>query len=397
VKCYIDNSVHLRSYIRNVNKHFWLYCQGGSQYLVSVYRLHRIIQASFISLANLSTSLCLCVVFTGKILFGPEPPTIHPSFWTFTSRFCSIELLGALIRQVREKSSHKNPRMTFKQLAGESIAEAWERYHLFMADLPVAGMEDWDFTQGFYYGLSQEAKEHIDNLARGTFFFLKIQEARALFEKITASERESEKYDAKENSHATKIDPLTQKFRGLTLNQTSVSEEHRVEQKFQAQPSDGKKRSMSKISGDAILDKLRNRMSEPALPMVPCILGPFKGHHALYDWGASMNIFPKMIYDCLDEDSLVLTSQWLHLADSTVVQPYGIAENVLIEFHDSSTLVDFMVMDIDPHQKTSIILEKPFPKSVRAIIDKTRGTINIKVDGVHEKFIYHPKNLACCC
>jgi hypothetical protein len=78
-----------------------------------------------------------------------------------------------------------------------------------VANLPVVGMDDWDFTQGFYYGLSQEAKEHIDNLARGTFFLLKTQEARALFEKITASEMESEEYDAKENSNATKIDPLT--------------------------------------------------------------------------------------------------------------------------------------------------------------------------------------------
>jgi hypothetical protein len=99
--------------------------------------------------------------------------------------------------------------MSFKQLVGESIAEAWEHYHLFVVDLPVAGLEDWDFTQGFYYGLSQEAKEHIDNLVGGTFFLLKTQEARALFEKITISERESEEYDAKENSHATKIDPLT--------------------------------------------------------------------------------------------------------------------------------------------------------------------------------------------
>jgi hypothetical protein len=40
-----------------------------------------------------------------------------------------------------------------------------------VTDLPVAGMEDWDFTQGFYYGLSQEAKEHIDNLAGGTFWY----------------------------------------------------------------------------------------------------------------------------------------------------------------------------------------------------------------------------------
>jgi hypothetical protein len=28
-----------------------------------------------------------------------------------------------------------------------------------MADLPVAEMEDWDFTQGSYYGLSQESME----------------------------------------------------------------------------------------------------------------------------------------------------------------------------------------------------------------------------------------------
>jgi hypothetical protein len=80
-----------------------------------------------------------------------------------------------------------------------------------------------------------------------------------------------------------------------------------------------------------------------------------------------------------------------------MMQPYGIAENVLIEFQDSSTLVHFMVMDMDPRQQTSIILGKPFLKLVRATIDKMRGTISMKVDRVHEKFIYHPKNLACCC
>jgi hypothetical protein len=85
------------------------------------------------------------------------------------------------------------------------------------------------------------------------------------------------------------------------------------------------------------------------------------------------------------------------LADFTVVQPNGIAENVLIEFLDSSAMVDFMVVDVDPCQQTSITLGKPFLKSVRATIDKMRGTINVKVDGVHEKFIYHPNNLACCC
>jgi uncharacterized protein YhaN len=149
------------------------------------------------------------VVFTVKILFGPKAPTIHHSFGRFISRFFSTELLGALIPQVHEKSNCRNLRMSFKQLADESIAEACERYHLFVADLPVVRMDDWYFTQGFYYELSQEAKEHIDNLAGGTFFLLKTQEAKALFKKITVSGRESEEFDAKENSRATKINPLT--------------------------------------------------------------------------------------------------------------------------------------------------------------------------------------------
>jgi hypothetical protein len=55
--------------------------------------------------------------------------------------------------------------MSFNHLADDTFTEAWERYHGSMIDLPTTGMEGWEFTQGFYYGLSQEAKEHIDALA----------------------------------------------------------------------------------------------------------------------------------------------------------------------------------------------------------------------------------------
>jgi hypothetical protein len=56
------------------------------------------------------------------------------------------------------------------------------------------------------------------------------------------------------------------------------------------------------------------------------------------------------------------------------MEPYRIAKDVLIKFQESSTLVDFMVMDMDPHQQTSIILGKPFLKSVRVTIDRKRGS-----------------------
>jgi hypothetical protein len=60
-------------------------------------------------------------------------------------------------------------RMSFKQLVDETLPKTWKRYHGFMIDLPTADMKDWELNQRFYCGLSQEAKEHIDALARGTF------------------------------------------------------------------------------------------------------------------------------------------------------------------------------------------------------------------------------------
>jgi hypothetical protein len=102
--------------------------------------------------------------------------------------------------------------MSFKQLVDETFAEAWGRYHGLMTDLPTASMEDWEFTQGFYCGMSQEAKEHIATLAGGTFFMLNTEEALALFEKLSTSERESEEHGLKENSCTVEIDPLTRKF-----------------------------------------------------------------------------------------------------------------------------------------------------------------------------------------
>jgi hypothetical protein len=46
---------------------------------------------------------------------------------------------------------------------------------------------------------------------------LNAKEARALFEKLSASERETEKHGLKENSRTMKIGPLTRKIQGMAL------------------------------------------------------------------------------------------------------------------------------------------------------------------------------------
>jgi hypothetical protein len=82
------------------------------------------------------------VVVIGKCFVRPKSPTVHHSFLRFTLRFISMGLLGFLIRQISKKSNRRDPRMRFKELTDETSAEAWERYHGFMTDLPTAGMED---------------------------------------------------------------------------------------------------------------------------------------------------------------------------------------------------------------------------------------------------------------
>jgi hypothetical protein len=49
---------------------------------------------------------------------------------------------------------------------------------------------------------------------------------------------------------------------------------------------------------------------------------------------------------------------------------------------------------MDPRQKTSIILGKPFLKLVNASIKKKCGIIKINVDEQHERFIFRPKDPA---
>jgi hypothetical protein len=113
VKCYIENSMRLQSCIRNINKHFWRRSRGGSQYLLSVYRLHGIILTSVISLTDLSTTQWLFVVVIGKCFVRPKSSTVHHSFQRFTLKFISTGLLGSLIRHVSKKRNLRDSMMSF--------------------------------------------------------------------------------------------------------------------------------------------------------------------------------------------------------------------------------------------------------------------------------------------
>ena len=91
---------------------------------------------------------------------------------------------------------------------------------------------------------------------------------------------------------------------------------------------------------------------------------------------------------CLNEDPLVPVPYFIQLADSTKIQPYEMVKDVLIRIRGSLVVVDFVVIDMDPRQQTSIILGKPFLESAHAIIDEKKGTVKLVVEGRHKKFTF---------
>jgi hypothetical protein len=69
----------------------------------------------------------------------------------------------------------------------------------------------------------------------------------------------------------------------MALTQPTASEMHQAEQEILAQLSDGKKMPMSRISNNAILDKLQNRLSDQHSPQF------------LASWGHSRSIMHSTI------------------------------------------------------------------------------------------------------
>jgi hypothetical protein len=61
----------------------------------------------------------------------------------------------------------------------------------------------------------------------------------------------------------------------------------------------------------AILDGLPDKMGDPGVLKISCLIGTQKFDQVLCDLGASMSVMSKVIYDKLNNDSLVPTSMHL--------------------------------------------------------------------------------------
>ena len=60
---------------------------------------------------------------------------------------------------------------------------------------------------------------------------------------------------------------------------------------------------------------LPEKKSDPGRLVIPITIGPHIFQEAIYDFGASVNIMPKVIYDQINGDTLLYTNMHLQLAN----------------------------------------------------------------------------------
>jgi hypothetical protein len=122
-----------------------------------------------------------------------------------------------------------------------------------------------------------------------------------------------------------------------------------------------------------------------------CSIGNQYFNNALCDLRASVSVMPKVVFDKLKHPTLVPTTMCLQLADQSVHYPSGIAENVPIKIREFLVPVDFVVLDMHPDSRGSLILGRPSLITSNARINVGEGEITFEINGKEEKFAFRPR------
>ncbi|GJW59485.1 reverse transcriptase domain-containing protein [Tanacetum coccineum] len=122
-----------------------------------------------------------------------------------------------------------------------------------------------------------------------------------------------------------------------------------------------------------ILNKLPEKLRDPDKFLIPCDFPRMDECLALADLGASINLTPLFVWKMLSLSELTLTCMTLKLADRSITQLIGIAEDVYLKLEKFKFLADFVVVDFDADPQVPLILGRSFLKIGRALIDVYEG------------------------
>ncbi|RDX90458.1 hypothetical protein CR513_27668, partial [Mucuna pruriens] len=110
---------------------------------------------------------------------------------------------------------------------------------------------------------------------------------------------------------------------------------------------------------------------------IPCTIGKCS-FDAMLDLGATINVMPSSVYISFKLGASESTGIVIQLVNRSIAYPLGILEDVLVQVRDVIFPTDFYVLDMKDelsNKGPTLILAKPFLKTVRTKIDVHAGTL----------------------
>ncbi|GKA64949.1 reverse transcriptase domain-containing protein [Tanacetum coccineum] len=138
--------------------------------------------------------------------------------------------------------------------------------------------------------------------------------------------------------------------------------------------------SVNENCSAVILKKLPEKLGDPGKFLIPCDFPELGECLALADLGASINLMPLSIWEKLSLPELTPTQMILELADRSTTRPAGIAEDVFVKVGKFHFPTDFVVVDYVVDPRVPLILERPFLRTGRALIDVYGEELTLRVD-----------------
>nr|GEU93420.1 reverse transcriptase domain-containing protein [Tanacetum cinerariifolium] len=118
-----------------------------------------------------------------------------------------------------------------------------------------------------------------------------------------------------------------------------------------------------------ILKKFSEKLGDPGRFLIPCDFSEMDKCLALADLDASINRMPLSIWEKLNLLDFTKTRMILELVDRTISTPTAIAEDVFVKVGTFFFPADFVVIDYISDPRVPLILERPFLRTARALID----------------------------
>nr|GEW14651.1 reverse transcriptase domain-containing protein [Tanacetum cinerariifolium] len=128
-----------------------------------------------------------------------------------------------------------------------------------------------------------------------------------------------------------------------------------------------------------ILKKLPKKLRDLGKFLIPCGFSELKCK-ALADLGASINLMPLSVWKKLGLPEFIPTRMTLELANRAICTPPGIARDIFVPVGKFTFPADFVIVDYESDPRVPLILERPFLRTARALIDVHEYYDNLQFD-----------------